>query len=324
MVLGLVYPNWSNSGNFGKILWMKPVLFTIGALPISSFGFFLVLACLAATYIIWRIIRVYDFDEERFLDLILLTLVGALISSRLFFVIFHLDQFQEPLKVVLLNRYPGFSFWGGFFGAFMMLKLLSLRFKLEFWQVADLIIPGVFLGISVATVGCLLGSCEYGLAINLPFSITQAGLIEKRFPVQIVESLLFFLGFIYLWKGALRFHPNGATAAEGLLMLGIFKFLLEFFYGNRQWIGPIPVGILSSTLVIIYSLRIFYVVNKHSPLTDLRRLKTFFKSASTRQKVISNVHKNWYNFKVGLSVAFGRGCKKLLRFLNIKPNPPQF
>ncbi len=303
---------------------MQPVLFTIGSLPISSFGFFLILACLSATYFIWRIIKVYDLDEERFLDLILLTLAGGFILSRLLFVIFHLDQFREPLKAVLFNRYPGLSFWGGFFGSFVILKWLCLRFKLDFWQVVDLVIPGVFLGISFASIGCLLGSCEYGFALNLPFAVTQVGLIDKRFPVQAVESLLFFLGFLYLWKGVLRFHPNGAIAAEGLLMLGIFKFLLEFFYGNRQWIGPVPVGILSSTLVIIYSLRIFYVANKHSFAADLRWLKTFFKSAGKRQEVVSKIYKNWYNFRVDLSIGFGRRCKKLLKFLNIKSNPPQF
>ncbi|MBI2595165.1 prolipoprotein diacylglyceryl transferase [Candidatus Daviesbacteria bacterium] len=303
---------------------MKPVLFSVGALSISSFGFFLLIACGVGVYIIWRIVRVYDLDEEKSLDLIILTIAGGLIVSRLYFVLFHIEQFDSVIKIILVNRYPGFSFWGAFFGAFGIFRVLCARFKLNFWQMADLVMPGVFLGISVATLGCLLGSCEYGLVTNAPFAIIQAGLVDKRFPVQVVESLLFFLGFLYLWKGALRFHRFGAITAEGLMLIGIFKFMLEFFYGSRQQFGVFSAGLVYSVLLIISALWVYYFTNKRSPLADLKMLKVLAQRSDKRHELVSKIGKNWYNLKVDFKVTFQKAKKGLLKLLNVRANPQKF
>lgn len=322
-----VYLNWSNGGNFGKITYeqsMKPVFLTIFGQPLSSFSLFFLAAFLLAVYVIWRITKVYELDEEKMLDILILTFFGGLIVARIYFILFHLDQSMSILKILLINRYPGLSFWGGFFGGLLILKLLTLRFKLNFWQVLDFATPALFLGLSVASIGCILGSCQYGLPSNLPFAITQVGLVDKRFPIQIIESLLFFLGFLYLWKSALKFHPQGAVAAWGLFLLGLFKLGLEFFYGSRQWFGPFSTGEFFASCLIIFAIFVHFLSNKRTPLADLKLLKNTLTQKSKRDLAISKLLKNWYNFWVDLKLVFQRWRKRLFKSTNIKPNPPQF
>src|SRR3989338_8938243 len=103
------------------------------------FFFFLVAALFAASFVIWRLTKVYDFDGEQVIDIILLTFFGALIFARIYFIVTHPSLFEENgfLKMILINRYPGLSFWGGFIGGMISLIFVVRNFKLNFWQIAD-------------------------------------------------------------------------------------------------------------------------------------------------------------------------------------------
>src|SRR3989304_7271997 len=108
---------------------MFPVLLKVVPVSVSSFGFFLSLGFLSAVFIAWRLAKVYDLKEGKILDLCLLTFFGGLIFARVYFAILNWDLFGDLGKVILLNRYPGLSFWGGFFGGVLTLKLFTLRLK---------------------------------------------------------------------------------------------------------------------------------------------------------------------------------------------------
>jgi len=138
---------------------MLPILFTIGSWPVSSFGLFLVAALFAASFVIWRLTKVYDFDGEQVIDIILLTFFGALIFARIYFIVTHPSLFEENgfLKMILINRYPGLSFWGGFIGGMISLIFVVRNFKLNFWQIADFATVGLLLGLSIGSLGCFLG-----------------------------------------------------------------------------------------------------------------------------------------------------------------------
>src|SRR5258708_39652287 len=116
---------------------MIPVLVSVAGISITSFGFFLTLAILLALYSSWRLARAYEIDLEKFLDVFFLTLITGVIFSRLYFVIFHLSLFDDPLKVLIFNRYPGFSFWGGLIGGVLSLRFFARSFKLNYWQLLD-------------------------------------------------------------------------------------------------------------------------------------------------------------------------------------------
>ncbi|MCL5784132.1 MAG: prolipoprotein diacylglyceryl transferase, partial [Patescibacteria group bacterium] len=92
---------------------MFPVLFSIGSLSVSSFGIFLALGFLLGLFLIWRLTRAWDLDEEKVLDLILIIFVGGMIFARVFFALENLPYFtSSPLNLIKFSKVPGFSFWG--------------------------------------------------------------------------------------------------------------------------------------------------------------------------------------------------------------------
>lgn len=301
---------------------MQPVLFTVANQPISSFGLFLILAFIVPLLVIWRITRIYELDEERVLDISLLTFTGGLIFARFYYILFHQAQFDLLIKIFLINRYPGLSFWGGLFGGFLTLWFFSRRLRLNFWQVADFAAVGLFLGSVFGSIGCLFGSCQYGMPSNLPIAVTQAGILEKRFPLQVVEGLLFLAGFFYLWRLALRFHATGLVASRAMVFLGIGKLFLEFFRGDRQdIIGGLSVGILFSVLLIVYGVSTYYSTSKKSFSKDIYFLFLLLISRQKREIFVSRFKKNWYNFFINSKIGFLRWKRRILRSVNIKSNP---
>lgn len=304
---------------------MKPVLFTIAGFPISSFGVFLSLAIALALFSIWRIIRAYELDEEKIVDLFILTVFSGFVFSRMYLVLFHPNQFIDFGRVFLLNRYPGLPFWGGLIGGLIALKILTKRYKMNFWQIADFAIVGLFIAISLTSIGCLLGACQYGIVSNSSWAISQSGIIGKRFPLQIIESLVFFIGFLSLSANALRFHFFGQIFSQGLIYMGIAKFVLEFYRGDRQvFFGSITWGLVFSVLLITGGVYIFYKQGKRSVKYDLMLFLGFFYNSQKRRYVISKLGKSWYNFKINLSLLLKKKTRVIVSKLRLKSNPERF
>ena len=123
---------------------MFPVLASIGGFAVSSFGVFLLLSFAIGFFVIWQIIRLYDIDPEKIIDLTLMIFLGSIIGARVFFVAVYYPQFNSVFKVIDILHNPGLSFWGGVIGGAIVLVVASRRLKLRVWQVADLITVGFY------------------------------------------------------------------------------------------------------------------------------------------------------------------------------------
>lgn len=304
---------------------MLPILFTIGSWPISSFGLFLGLALLFSTFIIWRIGRVYDLDEEKVVDLVLLTFFGGFITARIYYVIFHPGLFSDWTRIFLINNYPGLSFWGGFLGGIFVLWFFVKRFKLHFWQIADFASVGIFLGLSLSSIGCFFGGCEPGLPSNSIIAVKMVGLVGKRMPIQIVESILFFLAYLYLWRSILKFHFPGKIFIQALFFLGSIKFLLEFFREDVQKIGlPFSLGHIYSLVVCLIAVWVYYQQSRRSILKDMKFIAGLLFNKSERKLATGKLVKKWYNVTISWKLMALRSFKFFMRKINIKQNPAKF
>lgn len=312
---------------------MKPVLFTIdnlpllGSFPVSSFGLSLLIAFFICTFVIWRISRVYDIDSELIIDQILLSLAAALIGARLYFIAFHLSLIDSPGKIFLFSLYPGLSFWGAFIGGFLALWLINAKNKLNFWQIADYLTPALFLALSIISLGCLLGSCQYGLKAPTPFGITQIGVVGKRFPLQIIEGLIYFSAFFFFWKSVLKFHMPSQIASKGLILLGFIKIVFEPFRGDSGITSGFKLGYFWSLIIISYGIVIYYknIANPNrNPITDFKYFIRILTNSSKRSQLVTKIKKECYNALVDLSIFSARLRKNILKLINVKSNPDKF
>lgn len=294
---------------------MHPNLFVFGPIVISSFGFFLAAAFLLATFISWRLAKTYDLNEEKILDIAILTFFAGLIGARLYFILSHWQIFRSWEKIFLINLYPGLSLWGGFLGGALALWYFSKRAKLQFWQVADFAAVSIALGLSLANIGCFLGGCNFGVVSSSPLAVSVVGLAGKRFPLPLFEGLLTLMLFFYLFKQVVRFHFAGKILAVFLIILGWVKFLESFFQEYTKYEN------LWSLLLIFLGFWVFYKQSKRSIILDLRFIGQLFVSAKKRQLLLYQLKKSWYNYQVSWKISLAKLPKILKRRLNVKSTP---
>lgn len=291
---------------------MFPVLFQVGSLSISSLGLFLAAGFLFGTFLVWRLSKAWDLDEEKVLDLTLLTFTGGLFFSRVYFI---LDNFQlfgfDVLKWIHIVRYPGFAFWGGLLGGWFSLFFLSRRAKLDFWQLADIASVGLLGGLILADLGCFFSGCNVGVRSDLFFAVPMIGVIGKRIPIQAIEALFLTITLFKIWSKATHFHQRGKIVSLTLIFLGLAKLLMEPF---KEVTG---VGYYFALLLMVLGVTIFYRVTRRNIIRDLYNAPKFLRVYFSLQ----NLSKTWYNQKVSWSWKARNtyiAVKKIFRRANVK------
>jgi len=240
---------------------MFPILFSFGPIKIYSFGVFVLLAVIVGAFIVWREGRNLKFDEEKLLDLILVLAISGLVGARIHYVIFHLAAFgQNAFAWLLIFHFPGLSFRGAILGGLFGLWVFSKKEKWPFWEIGDIGVLGVSLGEAIGRIGAFFSGSAYGSLTNLPWGVSMIGLLGKRHPVQIYESLVALLTFIILLKLKKFWQEKNLTGGNFLLyffLFGLTKFFLEFFRGERVYFRGWPVNQVVDLIFMLVAAFIF-------------------------------------------------------------------
>ncbi len=232
---------------------MRPELFKIGPLTVYSYGFMLGLAFLAGSLLAAREADRKGLDRERFFDFLLVTLIVAVVVSRLFYVAFRLKEYLAAPMTILNIRDGGLAIHGGLLGGVLTGLWFSRRQKVSFWRLADVVSPSLAIGISIARWGCLLAGCCYGTLSTLPWAIQTRFAPGWRHPAQIYESVLDFAVFGILWWYRRRQKRDGPLFLAFLGLYSVVRFFVEYYREVDLRIGPLTAAQLGSILLALAS-----------------------------------------------------------------------
>lgn len=242
---------------------MLPILFQIGFFKLYTFGVFLVLAFFWGCYVVWKNIQLTAFKEEDVFDGIFTALFGGIILSRIVHVIFHFSDFGlNFLKILLVNGYPGFSFWGFIIGFVLTLYLFCNSHKMRFEDLIDYIIPPLFLAVAIAKLGSFFAGVEVGTKTKFPLAIKYAAFDGLRHVTPLYEAILLFIA---VWIAhRLIFSIRREVISKGFLVLFFFwvisaiYFGFDFIRGEKTVImGYSIYGMVS--IIILLTLSLYFV-----------------------------------------------------------------
>ncbi|MGQ9474264.1 MAG: prolipoprotein diacylglyceryl transferase [Candidatus Caldatribacteriaceae bacterium] len=237
---------------------MRPILFYLGHFPIYSYGVMLGLAFFVGVFWAWRNSARYGVSKGAVLEVASICVIGAVIGSRLAYVILHWDYYSQNLGKIFAVREGGLTFYGGLGGALLLSIAYILRKKYSLVAFFDLFSPPIALGYAIARIGCFLNGCCYGRVC--PFSFFPLGvkfphLYGFRYPTQIYSlgySLAIF--FILLWLSK-KPHFPGALFLDYLWLYGVARFFMEYLREEPFTIGGfLTIGQLACILIITVAL----------------------------------------------------------------------
>lgn len=137
------------------------------------------------------------------------------------------------LYTYIFSKGFGFSSLGGVIGGLIMLYLYSLLVKKDYKYMLILFMPSIPLMYAIGKIGCFVAGCCYGIPYDgighIVYHSSEVALLNTNlFPIQIVETIIFLIIFIYIIS---RYYKNKFSIKLimiEIIVCGIAKFLLDF------------------------------------------------------------------------------------------------
>lgn len=142
---------------------MLPILLKLGPVTIYSYGLLLAIGFVVAAFIFWREARIRGMNEEKAIDVFILTTIICAIGARVGYVISNFSFFSaDPGKIFLILKYPGLTIEGAALGGLLAVILVSFAESLSMWEVFDVIAISFLSASVLAFFGCFLDHCLVG------------------------------------------------------------------------------------------------------------------------------------------------------------------
>ena len=196
----------------------------IGPLRLQTYGLFILAAYFAGLWLSARQARRHGVEGDHVYNAGFYALIVGLVAARLGHAVAYFEVYRtDPLQLISLSA-GAFLLLPGLLGALAMVAIYIRRHKLSPLQMADILAPGVLLGIVIAEIGGFLAGRSLGTVSTLPLAVEQFGV--RRHPVALVDAgaVLALLVFL-LWidrKPALRPGRLALMAVFGYATITLF------------------------------------------------------------------------------------------------------
>lgn len=207
---------------------MLPELFHIGPIPIRSYGLLLAISFLLGVLYIKKIVERDGKPFEPFLTIASYLIFFGVVGARVFYVLFHLDEFAGNWTAAFnpfANGYvgiAGLNLYGGVIMAVGSAAIYCWVRRMNILDTFDYFAPTLGLGIGFTRIGCFLNGCCFGVPTNLPWGVS--------FPEGSIPFYVF---------GHQHIHPTQIySSLYGLLLFVALHYVVK----HRQFIGQ-AVGI---------------------------------------------------------------------------------
>jgi len=250
---------------------MYPILFDFGSIKIYAYGFLIGLGFVSGLILSTLNAKKEGVPFERVVDLFFLSVLSAILGSRILFVLINFDSYRRNLLQILKIWEGGLVFYGGLILAIAVAIAYMRWHRLPLWKLADLFSPPVALGLFFGRIGCFLAGCCYGKATSLPWGVvftnpnSLARLNVPLHPTQLYEaagSLVFF--FFLSWKLKNKSF-DGQIIWLFLFLYSVFRFFVEVFRDDpREFVfqGFLFTSQAIGILLAIASLFMLFYLNR--------------------------------------------------------------
>lgn len=253
---------------------IKPYLFSVGAFQLRYYSLMYIVA-FAVVYLLTRHrikTEKYEYTIETLQDVMVWGMLAIIIGARLGEVFFYNFSYylRHPLEIFLpfsfsdgihFTGISGMSYHGGVIGVILVTWFLFRKRKINFWRFADLIVPAIPLGYTFGRIGNFTNGELWGRVTSVPWGMYFPLDMTRslRHPSQLYEA--FFEGiflFCILWPLRKKSPFDGFLLGLYIFGYGFVRFVIEFFREPDFMVGPISIGQLLCSLMMIAGIMVIF------------------------------------------------------------------
>lgn len=179
----------------------------------------IVLSLIVNVIVVLIISRKFKYTVDELISMLVMENIGIIGGGILYTYIF--------------SKELGFSSLGGVIGGLIMLYLYSLLVKKDYKYMLILFMPSIPLMYAIGKIGCFVAGCCYGIPYDgighIVYHSSEVALLNTNlFPIQIVETIIFLIIFIYIISRYYKKKFSIKLIMIEIIVCGIAKFLLDF------------------------------------------------------------------------------------------------
>ncbi len=256
---------------------INPALIEFGPFQIRYYGLFYALGFLIAYFLIYYLAKRKGMKLTRddVADFLFYQIIGVVLGARFGYVLFYnlSFYFKNPFEVIAL-WHGGLSFHGGLIGAIIATYLFCRKKKIDFYDIADIVVVPVALALALGRIGNFMNGELYGRITDVSWCIdySKNKFIENlpsgcRHPSQIYESLKNLIIFSVLWSIKDKKLPRGFMFWAFVALYGLLRTIVEFFRQPDGQIGFIfgyfTMGQFLSFPIFLLGIYMMFRLNKN-------------------------------------------------------------
>lgn len=266
-------------GLWGLEFEIRRWAFEIFGIRIYWYGIIIAFGFLLAVLFGLRDSKKYSLEPDNILDLVLFAAPAAIISARLFYVIFSWSQFRDNPIDIINTRKGGLAIYGGVIGALIVAYIFAEKKKIGALRLIDFGTPFLVMAQGIGRWGNFVNQEAFGSKTTLPWRMNgdipneylnglkdPSGLpldtkIWGVHPTFLYESLWDFAIFFFLLWYRKKKKLDGEVFFLYMILYGFGRFFIESLRTDSLMVGSLRISqVLAALFVIAFTT--FFIIRR--------------------------------------------------------------
>ncbi|MCQ6278739.1 prolipoprotein diacylglyceryl transferase [Bacillus sp. EB600] len=216
---------------------LNPIAFSLGPIQVHWYGIIIGSGLALALYLAIREGNKRGLPKETFADLMIWAIPIAIISARIYYVLFEWGYYAQHPSEIIQIWHGGIAIHGALIGSILTVIFFARSRGISFWKIVDIAAPSLILGQAIGRWGNFMNQEAHGGPVSrtflenlhLPDFIINQMYINGIYyhPTFLYESVWDFVGFILLVLFRRVNLRRGELFLSYLIWYSIGRFFIE-------------------------------------------------------------------------------------------------